>query len=198
MNKKVYRQGLLIIIALAVPIIPFAIIGELPGEIWLSSTDENATLFALTGAGLLTLDVALPLPSSIIGTLIGARLGVVPGFMTILLGLTVGNLVGYFVGNIVLRKAGAELPEVPTLLVVFLSRPVPVLAEAMTITSGAARMPLHHFLIASVAGNSIYSLVLAANGSAWLPDDMVVAGLVIPMTLPVLAWLIWRIVAANR
>ena len=198
MQKKIYRRSVAIIIALAVPIIPFAIIGEMPGETWLSSTDENATLFALTGGGLLTLDVALPLPSSIIGSLLGARLGLLPGFLTILAGLTVGHTLGYFAGRFALSRIHADLPEVPTLLVVFLSRPVPVLAEAMTIAAGAATMPFTHFLAACVPGNAIYALVLAANGSALLPDDMFIAGLALPMALPVVAWLVWRRLAAGR
>ena len=99
MLKKRYRQSIIIIIALAVPIIPFAIIGEMPGEKWLSASDDGAWLFALTGSSLLVLDIALPLPSSIIGTLLGARLGLVPGFFTILLGLTAGHSLGYLAGT---------------------------------------------------------------------------------------------------
>jgi hypothetical protein len=45
------------------PIVPFVIIGELPGERWLTANDENAMLFALTGGGLLIADVVLPMPS---------------------------------------------------------------------------------------------------------------------------------------
>ena len=33
MQKNLYRPGLIIIVALLVPIVPFAIIGELPGEL---------------------------------------------------------------------------------------------------------------------------------------------------------------------
>ena len=60
MPGKIYRQSIVIIAALLVPILPFVIIGELPGERWLSSADENAWLFGLTGSGLLMLDIALP------------------------------------------------------------------------------------------------------------------------------------------
>jgi len=192
MQKNLYRQFLLIIVALLVPIIPFAIIGEMPGEKWLSATDESAWLFALAGGGLLAGDILLPLPSSIIGTLLGARLGLAPGFLVALAGLTAGHCAGYLAGRLALRRVGADLPELPTLLIVFLSRPVPVLAEAMAIAAGASRMPFGHFLGAITAGNVVYAGVLAANGAMLLPDALLGPGLFIPMLLPVVAWAIWR------
>lgn len=198
MLKKRYRQSITIIIALAVPIIPFAIIGEMPGEKWLSASDDGAWLFAMTGGTLLVLDVALPLPSSIIGTLLGARLGLVPGFFTILLGLTTGHSLGYWLGRLTLSLIRAELPETPTLLIVFLSRPVPVLAEASAIAAGASGMPFLHFIGVCVAGNAIYAGVLAANGSMLLPDALIGPGLFIPMLLPVVTWAIWRWTARRQ
>lgn len=191
-KNKLFRQCITIIIALAVPIIPFAIIGEMPGETWLSVSDDNALLFAVTGSGILALDIVLPFPSSIVGTLLSARLGFLPGFFAILVGLTTGHSIGYFLGRLALKPIHAELPEVPTLLVVFLSRPVPVLAEAMAIASGAAAMPFTHFLGVVSAGNAVYAAVLATNGAAMLPEALLGPGLLIPMILPVLAWAIWR------
>lgn len=192
MIKRRYRRFLLIIVALAIPIIPFAIIGELPGETWLSSKDDNALLFAVTGASLLTLDILLPLPSSIVGTLLAARLGLFAGFATILAGLFVGHLAGYALGRFGLRRFDAEFPTVPTLLIVFLSRPVPVLAEAVAIAAGAGSMPLAPCVAALLAGDAVYAAVLAANGASLLPDDLMGIGLVLPMLLPVVAWLVWR------
>jgi len=192
MQKKRYRQSMAIIIALAVPIIPFAIIGEMPGEKWLSSTDQNALLFALTGGAILATDIVLPLPSSIIGTLIGARLGFVPGFFTILIGLTIGHSLGYALARFSLSRMRPDLPEIPTLLVVFLSRPVPVLAEATALAAGATAMPFAHFLGVCAAGNAIYAGVLAANGAMLLPDALIGPGLFIPMLLPVVTWIVWR------
>ena len=198
MLKKRYRQSIIIIIALAVPIIPFVIIGEMPGEKWLSASDDGAWLFALTGSSLLVLDMALPLPSSIIGTLLGARLGLVPGFFTILLGLTTGHSLGYLLGRLTLSRVGAELPETPTLLIVFLSRPVPVLAEAVALAAGASTVPFWRFMSVCLAGNIIYAAVLAANGAMLLPDALLGPGLIIPMLLPVMTWAIWQWTAKRQ
>jgi len=186
------RLGLVILIAILIPIIPFVIIGELPGERWLSATDENATLFGFTGMGLLAADVLLPIPSSIVGTMLGARLGFFQGWFWCWSGLLVGNSIGYLTGRLLLSRFSPEISPTLSKLLLFASRPVPVLAEAITFTAGAEKMNFNSFLLVSLAGNGLYSLALTANGAALLPDAMIGPGLILPMLLPVAAWLIWR------
>jgi uncharacterized membrane protein YdjX (TVP38/TMEM64 family) len=189
------RQSLVIIAALLIPILPFVIIGELPGEKWLSSSDDNALLFALTGSGLLTIDILLPVPSSLVGTLLGARLGFWGGFASTWAGLMVGNMLGYAVARFAAIRLRAWLPEFPTtttLAFVFLSRPVPVVAEAMSLTAGATRMALLPYFLACAAGNFVYALVLAGNGATLVPNALVGPGLILPMLLPVIAWVAWK------
>lgn len=196
MNPKT-RTALVICVSLLIPIIPFALIGELPGERWLSATDQNALLFAFTGGGLLATDVILPIPSSIIGTLLGARLGFLPGLIAAWTGMTLGNLVGYGLGRLMLAHFGDRLPRAPTAPALFLSRPVPVFAEAVTFTAGAERMPPGRFLVICASGNLIYAAALAANGASLLPTGLAGPGLVLPMLLPVIAWILWRRFAAH-
>jgi uncharacterized membrane protein YdjX (TVP38/TMEM64 family) len=192
------RLFLVILLAILIPIVPFAVIGELPGEHWLSATDENALLFGLTGMGLLASDVLLPIPSSIVGTMLGARLGFLPGWAWCWSGLIIGNSIGYLTGRLLLSRFAPEIPTTPTLLVLFSSRPVPVLAEAVTFTAGAEKMGFFPFLWVSTAGNGIYSLALTGNGAALLPDATTGPGLILPMLLPVAAWLSWRWLARRN
>ncbi|MDX1500440.1 MAG: VTT domain-containing protein [Woeseiaceae bacterium] len=191
----VVRQLIVIITALLIPVVPFVIIGELPGDRWLSAFDEHALLFALTGGGLLALDILLPVPSSILGTLLGARLGLWPGFFATWLGLCIGNAAGFGLARFAsagLRDWLPPFPKTTTQVLVFLSRPVPVFAEAVALAAGATRMPPGHFLLAIASGNALYALVLAGNGAALLPGSIAGPGLVVPMLLPVVAWLAWR------
>ncbi len=186
------RLTIIIIVALLIPIIPFAVIGELPGEQWLSATDDNSLLFGATGCGLLAADILLPVPSSIVGTMLGARLGFLAGVGWTWCGLMLASLLGYGAGRLLPVRTTTDLPQLPSLLVLFLSRPVPVLAEAASFTAGAGRMNLPGFLTATTAGNGLYALALAGNGAALLPDALAGPGLVLPMLLPVAAWLTWR------
>ena len=186
------RSLLIIAAALCIPLVPFFIIGEMPGERWLSAADEHAGLFALAGAGLLAIDVLLPVPSSIVGTMLGARLGFGPGALAAFVGMMAGQVLAYAVSRWLLRRRTGALPAAPTLAVVFLSRPVPVLAEAVAIAAGAARVSWPQFLLACGAGNLVYAAALALNGAELLTGSLLGPGLVLPMLLPVAAWLLWR------
>ena len=200
-RRKVSRQVTVIVLTLAVPIIPFVIIGELPGDKWLSAVDENAWLFGVSGSGLLTLDILLPIPSSIVGTFLGARLGFWFGFIFTWCGLVAGNLAGFSIARYASVQFRSWLPPFPsttTQAVVFLSRPVPVLAEAVALAAGTTEMPIRQFLFLSAAGNAIYAAVLCGNGATLLPDNLVGPGLIIPMALPVIAWLLWHTLEKRR
>jgi len=179
-------------VVLLVPIVPFLIIGELPGARWLSASDDNAWLFAFTGGGLLTLDVVLPVPSSVLIALMGARLGFYAGWISAWLGLTAGTLLGYAVGRLWPQKWVPEISESPTLVLLILSRPVPILAEAMIIAAGATRIPMVHMLAACAVGNAIYAGILAADGAALLAADWTGPGIILPLLVPVIGWGLWR------
>jgi uncharacterized membrane protein YdjX (TVP38/TMEM64 family) len=195
--RRAARSVLIITAALCIPLAPFFIIGELPGEQWLSATDDRAALFALAGAGLLAVDALLPIPSSIVGTMLGARLGFPAGFLAAFGGMMTGQVLAYAASRWLLRNREQALPDAPTLVAVFLSRPVPVLAEAVAIAAGAARVSWPQFLLACGAGNAIYAGALALNGAALVPEAPLGPGLVLPMLLPAGAWLIWRALRRN-
>lgn len=196
MSGNLVRQATVIIAALLLPILPFVIIGELPGDEWLSARDNDASLFALTGTTLLALDIFIPVPSSILGTLMAARLGFWPGFACIFAGLVVGNLVGFGITRLAVRRFRSWLPQFPkttSLAVVFLTRPIPIVAEAMALAAGATRMPVPTFLLVSGSGNLIYAFALAANGAALVTESFLTGrGLILPMLLPAATWLAWR------
>jgi membrane protein YqaA with SNARE-associated domain len=190
--SRARRLAVVLTAALLVPLLPFALLGELPGERWLQASGGGDLGFGLAGAGLLALDVALPIPSSVLGSLLGARLGFAAGSVFTFTGLLLGNLVGYALGRLLPRRFMSELPEAPTHALLFLSRPVPVLAEAACIAAGAERVPFVGFVVAVVLGDALYALAMAGNGAALLPGDIAGPGLVAPMLLPVAAYLVWQ------
>lgn len=183
--------------ALCVPLVPFLLIGELPGDRWLSAADGHAMQFGLTGAALLAFDVLLPIPSSIVGTMLSARLGLIGGFVATFAGLMFGQTAAYLASRHLLRHNRDALPAVPTLAVVLLSRPVPVLAEAVAMAAGAAQLKLPQFLLACAVGNALYAGVLAISG-AQLPMQAVGPALLLPLLMPVVGWLVWRTLRRRR
>lgn len=192
------RLVLVIVVALLIPILPFVVIGELPGEAWVEAQGDDALRFGAAGAAILAADILVPVPSSIVGTLLGARLGFLPGFLWAFLGLLAGNLAGFGLGRFVHRRGDRDVPDAPARAVVILSRPVPVLAEAMTFAAGATGMGVLPFLLAIGLGNAAYAAALAGSGAAWLPDGLAGPGLVVPLAIPVVGWALWKAVARRR
>lgn len=191
--KGSWKRALGVLLAAAViPIVPFAIIGELPGERWLELSAADGVRFGAFGAALLALDVLLPIPSSIIGALLGGRLGFSQGFLWAWIGLCTGQCVGYALGRLLPARWASELPATPTFAVIFLSRPVPVLAEAVAIAAGVERIAFARFTLAGVLGNACYAAAMAGDGAALLPQGLVGPGLILPMLLPVIAHLLWK------
>jgi uncharacterized membrane protein YdjX (TVP38/TMEM64 family) len=134
----------------------------------------------------------LPIPSSIVGAMLGGRLGFGAGFVWAFAGLCTGQLAGYALGRALPARWASELPEAPSLALTFLSRPVPVLAEAVSIAAGVERVPFVQFALAGALGNAIYAAAMAGDGAALLPQGLLGPGLILPMLLPVLAYLAWR------
>ena len=172
--------------------LPFVVVGELPGERWLSARDAHAPAFALLGTLLLASDVVLPIPSSVIGVMLGGRLGIAIGFVCCAFGLVLGHGVGYWLGRLAPERWAARVPIAPSWLGVFASRSVPVLAEALAIAAGATRMPWRQFITASLLGDLIYAAALAATGAALLPGGWYVTALIAPMLLVVVAGSVLR------
>ena len=192
-NKcKKNRHWLIFIAAILVPIIPFIVIGELPGEKWLSSVGDNRFIFGLTGAALLASDLLLPIPSSILGTILGSQLGLLQGWLWTWLGLCAGNLFGYGLGRLWPQKQDFRKEEIPTLFVLLISRPVPVLAEALTLACGAMRMPFIHFVVVMGVGNLFYAFGLAGIGATLLPEQHFGFGIFIVLVLFGGVWVLWR------
>lgn len=189
------RRALLVLAcALLVPLVPFLIVGELPGERWLEAGGQTAPKVAMIGAALLALDVLLPVPSSLLGALLGGRLGFIAGFAATFVGLCASSAIGFLLGRLVparLSKATLE-QDTPSAALLFLSRPIPVFAEATSLAAGATRMPLRLFATVSALGNALYAAALAANGALLLPDGLAGPGLVLPMLVPVAGWLAFR------
>jgi uncharacterized membrane protein YdjX (TVP38/TMEM64 family) len=190
--RSLWRVLRIVVVSALALSVPFVIVGELPGERWLSASDSRAPLFAALGTLLLAADVLLPVPSSVVGVMLGARLGLALGFACCLSGLIAGHLAGYGLGRLAPERWTAHAPTAPSLLGVFMTRPVPVLAEALAVSAGVTRMPLRQFLTAAALGDAIYAAVLSAVGAELLSAGSYLAALVVPMTLTVVAGWIAR------
>jgi uncharacterized membrane protein YdjX (TVP38/TMEM64 family) len=120
-------------------------------------------LAALVGFGLLVVDAALPVPSSLVMVANGALFGIAAGSLLSLAGALGAFLVGFAVGRrgaVVLTRflpadelAGADRMLARWgLLAIVATRPVPLLAETVAVVAGASTLRTSHAVGAAVAG----------------------------------------------
>lgn len=195
---------LLAVAAVAVPLVPFLLVGarlDHAVAAWLDPPPPPATLAALEVA-VLAADILLPVPSSVVATLGGSVLGVVAGTACAWLGMTLGAAAGWAVGRLAGGRALAGIDAAdraaldrqerrlgPAFIV--LTRPLPLVAEAAAILCGAAGVSGPGFIAWAAAGN--LAVAFAWSLAGWLGAradtvQWVLAGsLVVPLALALLA-----------
>lgn len=134
------------------------------------------TAAGILSAGLLALDVYLPIPSSVVMTLNGKLFGWTGGFWISLIGNLLGGCVAFATGRLIRpwelkglppreRAPAEEMLKRNGLWILALSRPIPIMAEAIAITAAAGGMPMRQFLIAILLGSLPLSAAYAAAGA---------------------------------
>lgn len=188
--------------ALLVPLVPFLLFGtrlDTLVEGWLDPPPSRP-LLALLETGVLAADLLLPVPSSMVATFGGARLGVPLGSLCAWTGMTLGAVIGWWLG----RRAGSaaldrlDVPDRGAIdrgtarlgpLLVLLTRPLPLVAEAAALAAGGAGMPLGAFFAAAAAGNAVIAIAWSALGAAGREGDGLSVAMLVALLVPVaLAW----------
>lgn len=210
--SRLLRPLLLLTLVLLVPIVPFLIWGDRI-EPWVSrwgAESSSRPLLAAGILGLLSTDVLLPIPSSFLSTLGGARLGWLVGTLVSWGGMTVGACLGFGAARtwgrpLALRWTRAEDLEAMRgavehggAAVLILARAVPVVAEASVLLVGLHGWPWRRFLPPVLASNFGIALAYSAFGEwaqrhAWLP-----LALGASVALPVVVMVAWRSVSSRN
>jgi uncharacterized membrane protein YdjX (TVP38/TMEM64 family) len=167
---------------------------------WLA---KGGWIAAALGVGLLVVDVLLPVPSSLVMIAHGALFGVVGGTILSLVGAVGAALFGFAIG----RRGGPLLDRMVPAderrradsllqdwgdLAIIVSRPVPILAETLSILAGASPMSWGRMVLATLAGSVPAALIYALAGATARSLDNValIFGLVIGVAG--LFWLVGR------
>jgi uncharacterized membrane protein YdjX (TVP38/TMEM64 family) len=153
----------------------------------------------LAGFGLLVVDVVAPVPSSIImlangmlfGFVWGATLSVAGGLGAALVGYGIGTkgerVSKHLLGDEGLARANAYFQKYG-MIAVIVSRPIPILAEAVTIIAGISRMPPRKFIPAALLGLFPPAIIYAIAGAYTVT---VSSGLYVFLAVMVLAGTVW-------
>lgn len=175
-------------LVLLIPIVPFLFFGA-SLEAWLQALAEDPPSPTITFAlvvGLLSTDIFLPIPSSLISTLSGWQLGWFWGTLATWMGMNLGAVLGFAVA----RRWGQPLAlwfsnsdDLQRMrivndkygpLVLVLTRAMPVFAEAGVLIAGIHQLSWRRFLPAILLSNLGIGMAYAwfgdfAERHQWLP-----------------------------
>jgi uncharacterized membrane protein YdjX (TVP38/TMEM64 family) len=195
----------LIVLALAAPILPFLILGEgfeQQLEQYLDNTLPPGRVATLT-IGLLAVDVLLPVPSSVVSTFAAARLGFLWGLAASWTGMTLGAMGGFGLARTCGRWAVKQLSKSGQLdridgmsrrfgpLVLVVCRPIPLLAEASVLLLGTTDLSWRRFLIPLALSNLGVAAVYAVLGDLAPLPVAIAASVAIPLLLTLISRRIW-------
>ena len=160
---------------------------------------------AAAGVGLLVADIALPIPSTIVMSALGATYGFWVGGLLSILGSMLAGLTAYGLARWAGRPAAIWIAGEDGLVrteelfarggawLVLTSRWLPILPEAVACLAGLARMPFRTFFWALMVGSVPLGLTFAWVGT--LTEDREGLALALSAGLPIGAWLLsqrWR------
>ena len=191
---------------LAVPIIPFLILGsafEADVEEWFRREWSLKLRFALVVV-LLSADLLLPVPSSMVSTYAGGVMGLWPAAAASWLGMTLGAVIGFALARLLgrpfaaRRTSSADAAALASLasrfgpLALVLTRALPILAEACVLLLGAAGLSWRRFLIPVAIANLAIAVTYSACGVYFQGRDSLPAAVIAAGVLPLLAALATR------
>lgn len=179
--RPVIRATLMLLLFLAIPIIPFLVMGqsfEQDVQHWLAQ--EQATTsriqFALV-AGILASDILLPIPASAVITFAGGEMGLWPSTLWSWIGMNVGACLGFGLSKVLGRPFARRFAEPEDLeriervsdrlggLVLIATRPLPILAEACVLMIGTTNLSWRRFLPPVLLMNFVLALFYSACGA---------------------------------
>jgi len=187
-NHSSRKPLLLVTVVLILPLLLLAIWGETFSAVAQRWQAEPPARWILATAviAILASDVFLPVPSGPLSTLAGSQLGFFLGTAVSTVGMTLGAVIAFALAKawgrpLAARYASANrLAELETactehgVWMLFLSRPLPILAEACALLVGALQMPWKQFLPTVIASNLLIAATYSALGQhaatyGWLP-----------------------------
>lgn len=147
----------------------------------------------------LTSDIFLPVPSSIIMFTNGYVLGMVYGSAISLLSLSVGAIVGYYLGKFTSLGLKSSTDDKANRIIsaygplsILITRGIPVLSETICIICGFNRMPFRKYFLYSIIGYSPLCLLYAFCGSIGYDNHVFLISFGCSLFIAAMFWFLGR------
>lgn len=211
-NLNPKHKKAIIFTSIAILIIITFIIWEKPIENSFNSLLETAKEEKLRSAlvlfSFLSLDILLPIPSSIASTLCGSILGFFYGFLTSFMAMNVSCAIGYILGRFFEKTSKRFISDKETeqlknntkneFFFILAMRPIPVLAEASLIYAGTQHYRASTVTYSSLLSNASISAVYALIGTIGDATDSMIPAFVAVILLSAICMFIQHISNKTR
>ena len=163
---------------------------------------------AAVGVGLLIADVLLPVPSSFVMVAHGAMFGVLLGTALSLVGSVGAAVVAFGIGrrggSLLLRVVGPgeqaqanRLLERWGTLAIIVSRPLPLIAETVSVMAGASTLGWGRATLAALVGSIPASVLYAITGATAATLDSALLMFALVMVVAGASWVVGKRVGAK-
>ncbi len=154
--------------------------------------------------GVLSVDLLLPVPSSLVMIASGALFGTVMGGCLSLAGSLAGNYAGFEAARVFGRQAverwigSAQLGRMERAfarhgaLAIVATRPLPIVMETLSVAAGLSNMRRSTFLLASLVGTAPVVFLYAYAGAASLSMGTVLPAVLILAAVVTVGWAVAR------
>jgi uncharacterized membrane protein YdjX (TVP38/TMEM64 family) len=198
MPNRIVKPLLLVALVLVLPLVLLAFAGESFANVqerWKAAPPTPAVLFVAVAAILAT-DIFLPVPSGPISTLAGSQLGIVAGTLASAIGMTLGGTIAFALARRWGRplaerlSSGQSLTDLESIansygvLLLLVTRALPVLAEAAVLLLGTLQMKWRIFLPTLVVSNLVIAACYATLGSTASEHDWLPIAVCLSMAVP--------------
>lgn len=182
-NAKNFKSMTIWAILITIVLIPFFIFEEsVNNRINVLVSENGGNTFALAAIlfAVLASDIFLPVPSCLLSAMCGAFLGPVLGFIVSFAAMSVSGVIGFFIGSSASSLARRLISDNEKSLesnaksgpfMLFILRPVPVLAECSCIYAGLRRYNFAKCVVWLSVGNAVISAVYAVIGHFGRAND---------------------------
>lgn len=204
-NAKNFKSMAIWAILITIVLIPFFIFEEsVNNRINVLISENGGNTFALAAIlfAVLASDIFLPIPSCLLSAMCGAFLGPVLGFIVSFAAMSVSGVIGFFIGSTASSLAHKLISDNEKSLesnaksgpfMLFILRPVPVLAECSCVYAGLRRYNFTKCLVWLSVGNAVISAVYAVIGHFGRANDSFVPAFAAVVVLSGIGFLFGKI-----
>jgi uncharacterized membrane protein YdjX (TVP38/TMEM64 family) len=138
----------------------------------LQRLSKHTGAYSIVSFLVLTSDIVLPVPSSIVMYTNGFVLGLISGSAISLLSVIASSIIGYYLGSLTSAGIKAKSNDASNYillkygtLAILISRGIPIISESICIVCGYNRMPFKNYLVLNFIGYIPLCFLYALFGS---------------------------------